>query len=146
MKMALVLCACTLVLCSAAGFALAPSEAAFNLVSILSQPALSGSCPTPRSEVLFAAPGKEVGGFKAFCEASCGIDGTVSCSGTTCSATNRSCPSEQGHVTCDGNTTWCPTCPSCSGAFCCACVNTGACFACCRCDGGTAFECSQECS
>lgn len=56
---------------------------------------------------------------KALCTASanCWDGSTVSCQGnnstTSCSATDSSCPSTRGKVTCDGVTTWCPICPGC---------------------------------
>ena len=64
--------------------------------------------------------------------------GTVYCEGNnTCSAYDRLCSSEQGHVTCDGVTTWCPTsCPTTCGPQCQSCETcnqTWDCFACCRC-------------
>ena len=155
MRKAILVCICILASGSAAGFAQAPSEAPFNLAAILNQPTLSpvisSACATPGSQVLFAAkkPDPPGPGQQSACNAtaSCGDDGSVSCSGnSTCITVDRSCPGEQGHVTCDGVTTWCPVCEPCSGAFCCACQNTGACFACCRCDGGTAVQCANECS
>ncbi len=64
-----------------------------------------------------AAKRPAVGG-KSLCTAtaSCGGGVTVSCSGnnsvTSCSAADRNCAaSERGHVTCDGVTTSCSTCP-----------------------------------
>ena len=59
-------------------------------------------------------------GEKSLCNATanCGGGVTVSCSGnnsvTSCSAADRNCDAgEQGHVTCDGVTTWCsPVCPA----------------------------------
>ena len=52
---------------------------------------------------------------------SCGrAGGSVSCSGSSCSSTNRSCAAGQpGSVTCDGNTYTCGACVGCSTlAFC----------------------------
>jgi len=57
-------------------------------------------------------------GQKSFCSANCWDTGTVSCSGTSCSAVNGNCPSEPGHVTCDGITTWCPNPCPCDPDFC----------------------------
>lgn len=66
-------------------------------------------------------------GQKALCNATanCGNGATVSCQGnnstTSCSATDSSCPSTFGKVTCDGVTTWCsspPTCNGCGSNFC----------------------------
>jgi hypothetical protein len=61
---------------------------------------------------------------KALCTASatCRDGSTVSCEGNnssaSCTAVDSQCPwGEQGHVTCDGVTTWCPACPfNCSQA------------------------------
>jgi hypothetical protein len=58
-------------------------------------------------------------------------------------AVNASCPSEPGHVTCDGQTISCPAC--CTGP-CCKCDQTGDCRACCRCDGGSILQCAELCS
>jgi hypothetical protein len=57
---------------------------------------------------------------KATCIANCGSGTPVSCTYTgTCSATDRNCNAEQGHVTCDGSTTWCqPACPGCPPTWC----------------------------
>ncbi len=62
---------------------------------------------------------------KSLCTASanCGGGVTVNCSSNTsvssCSAADRNCNSEQGHVTCDGVTTWCsPACPACPDTWC----------------------------
>ncbi len=115
-----------------------------------------------------AAPVKHpsAGWEKALCgaTAACGGGVTVSCTSnsavTSCSAADRNCP-EQGHVTCDGVTTWCPgTCPcsatalcgsgssvSCSGSTSCATANRN-CAAGVQghvtCDGVTT-SCSQAC-
>lgn len=48
--------------------------------------------------------------------ASCGSY-SINCSvpGTGCSGHDRACPGYQGHVTCNGVTTWCePACPECT--------------------------------
>jgi hypothetical protein len=57
-------------------------------------------------------------GTKATCSISCGSS-TISCPAgtTTCGAVNRSCPSEPGHIVCDGVTTWCPACVDCNALF-----------------------------
>jgi hypothetical protein len=67
---------------------------------------------------------RRIGMEKALCSAtaSCGDGTTVYCesntSATSCSAADRNCP-EQGHVTCNGVTTWCSTpCPGCGLNFC----------------------------
>lgn len=58
-------------------------------------------------------------GETALCmvSASCGDGTSVSCQGnnstTSCTGYDRNCPDEQGHVTCDGVSTWCPqACPT----------------------------------
>lgn len=63
-------------------------------------------------------------GENALCtaSASCGSY-TIACqsnsSPTSCSAADRNCPGEQGHVTCDGVTTWCSeTCDECPQGWC----------------------------
>jgi len=138
----LLACVCSLVLCSAAA-SQTPSQAPITLASILGQPAVGGSCPTPQNGALFAAKHPRLGLAKADCSASCGSDPAVSCSGSTCSAADRACNGERGHVTCDGNTYWCPT--VCCTGNCCTCDQTGDCFACCRCDGGGIGYCFAFC-
>jgi hypothetical protein len=56
-------------------------------------------------------------GGKVLCSvsANCGSGGTIGCSGnnstTSCSGTDQNCSvGQQGSVTCDGVTTWCPPC------------------------------------
>lgn len=149
MRKALV-AACILALASAAGVAQMPSEAPITLAAILSQPAVTGACPTPQSEVLFAATRSGTGLEKATCFANCGTDPVISCTGTTCTGADRNCPAgERGRVSCTTNgvttTTFCAsTCPITTN--CQRCNDTGDCFACCRCDGGTLRECSEVCS
>lgn len=67
---------------------------------------------------------RPAGQTKALCSATANCaSGTVTCQGnnstTSCTAVDRNCP-EQGHVTCDGATTWCPTvaCPGCEPDWC----------------------------
>ena len=153
---------CALAFVSAAGFAQAPSMAPLSnevLAAILSPLAATGStfCPTTsQGKVLFAAT--EQGGGESTmsaCSATANCAsgyGTVYCEGnTSCTAYDRSCPGEQGHVTCDGVTTWCPTvaCPCSGGPIQCnncnTCNQTGDCFACCVCNGGSLYWCSQVC-
>jgi len=144
--------ACTLAIVSAVtGFAQTPSVAPLTngaLAAILGRPAVNGACPTPRSEVLFAATRPGGGLMKSACTAtaSCGGSSTVSCSGvTTCSAYDRNCAiQEQGHVTCDNITHRCPLfCPI---PWCDQCDATGDCYACCRCAGGSGPDCAAECN
>jgi hypothetical protein len=72
---------------------------------------------TPVPELAAKRPGIRP---KATCTAICGNGSTVSCSGTTCTATNANCPTDPGHVVCDGATTACAssTCTTCSPTFC----------------------------
>lgn len=138
-----------LALASAAGFAQTPSEAPVNIAAILSQPSVSGACPSPQSEMLFAATRIGTGLDKATCFANCGADPTVSCTGTTCTGVDRNCAvNQRGSVSCTTNgvttTTFCAsTCPV--SGFCGTCDATGDCFACCRCGGGGPRVCSLEC-
>ena len=144
-----VIIACFLALVSAAGFAKTPSETPINIAAILSQPAFSGTCPSLQTDVLFAATRIGTGLEKATCDAHCGTDPVVSCSGTTCTGADRNCPGERGRVSCTtNNVTTTVTCASpcpVSGA-CETCNETGDCFVCCRCDGGTIRGCSEACS
>src|SRR5882724_8252676 len=79
-------------------FAQAPSAAPVNLAAILG---LSGEA-APQVGPLFLAGG-----------------GTGSPSNGTCTAANRSCPGERGHVACGSTTIYCSaTCPICTeGSF-----------------------------
>jgi hypothetical protein len=72
-----------------------------------------------------APAAKPAVGEKALCTATanCGDGTTVYCesdtSTTSCSAADRNCPGERGHVTCNGVTTWCAEeCPGCGPDFC----------------------------
>ena len=85
-------------------FVLAAST--FATPSTLSAPVLCSDAPAPVERANFAS-GVTV---KAMCTADCGPFTDVSCSGNVCNAANRSCPGEQGHVTCDGTTYYCPAC------------------------------------
>lgn len=54
----------------------------------------------------------------AFCH-----DGTTrhcysNSSATSCTAVDSSCPGQQGYVTCNGVTTWCPSCGGCGPGWC----------------------------
>ncbi|HSS52332.1 MAG TPA: hypothetical protein VLX28_25600 [Thermoanaerobaculia bacterium] len=87
---------------------------------------------------------------KSLCTATANcFPGTVTCSSNTsvssCSAADRNCNVERGHVTCDGSTTWCPTaCPGCPPDWC-----TEDCDSSCPC-GGTlscnASLCTSHCN
>jgi hypothetical protein len=117
-------------LMSPAPAAASPSPAA-TVVSVADQAFLASlaAAPagTPAPELAAKRPGIRP---KATCTALCGDGSNVSCSGSSCTAVNaNNCPTELGHVTCDGFTTTCgsSTCPICGQNFCTgedACANT----------------------
>lgn len=125
---------------SAAGFAQAPAPLAQSPAS------LKSSCPPSQNAVFLAAkparPARPGGLEKALCSATAQCaSGTVSCNGnnssTSCHAYDRDCPWEQGHVTCDGVTTWCSQAcedPCSSGTMiqqaCCRCYTNYNCWDC----------------
>ena len=147
-----------LLLVSIAGFAAPPTPAlsATALAQILGQPTADGACSLPQGAVALAAktakpskpnrPNLE----KALCSATANCaTGTVYCesnvSTSSCAAFDRSCPGEQGHVTCAGVTTWCPTACPISGTCttgtlrqraCCRCAETENCSDCDFCANG----------
>jgi hypothetical protein len=148
--------ACVLLFVAVAAFAQTPSQPPLTqeaLAAILGQP-VAGSCAIPLSGVRQVAKRPAILTGKALCTATatCEVGSTVSCSSNVnaanCMAVNENCPSEPGHVTCDGQTTSCPAC--CTGTLkqiqCCRCHQTWDCITCCRCDGGTVVQCSLECS
>jgi hypothetical protein len=82
-----------------------------SLATSRGTPAAAHAAKRPRS-------GSGTGWEKAQCSASatCRDGSTVSCEGNnstaSCTGVDSQCPwGEQGHVTCDGVTTWCPACP-----------------------------------
>ena len=91
----------------------APALSAADRAFIISLAAGAGlPAPVP------VAKHPRIGLAKALCTATanCAAGGTVSCEGnnssTSCTAVDGNCSvGEPGHVTCDGNTTWCPACP-----------------------------------
>jgi len=100
---------------AALGFLTSPAVAASAPVLSVSDQAFLASLAkapggTPAPELAARRPSI---GYKSMCTANCANGGTVSCSGSTCSAVNGSCPSEPGHVTCDGVTTSCSACTGC---------------------------------
>ena len=155
----IVVCTCTLALVSAAGFAQTPNVAPLTseaLAAILGPSAVTGSpaCASLRGGPLFAAQKSRPGvGPKSICTATATCaSGTVSCQGnSTCTTVDRDCLNcQQGYVTCDGVTTWCPTACNCNSytgtqRWCCQCACTDDCFACCRCGGGGAGQCAYQC-
>jgi hypothetical protein len=106
----LLLLACTLAVPAFAADGPAP---ALDLgAEPLATPAV-GSCAAPLDGVLFAASGGKDGGGGSLvtCTADCGPFTDVSCSTNgTCVAVDRNCPSTPGYVTCNGVTTYCPSC------------------------------------
>jgi len=154
--------ACTLLFIATAGFAETATPAPLSakaLAAILGPAAVKSACALPQTGVVLAARRPRTGGgqtggglTKALCTATAACEsGTVYCEGnnssTSCSAYDRNCDlGEQGHVTCDGNTTWCPTaCPCNDTPMCCRCYANGDCMSCCRCDGGTLYQCAEQC-
>lgn len=102
--------ASVLVLAATVSFALPPSDAPVTLAAIFA-PSTPNQSSNPGEEKVFAASLT-----KATCIASCGST-TVTCSYTppaTCVAVDRSCPSQQGYVSCNGFTTFCPPCSVCN--------------------------------
>lgn len=131
-----------LALISAAAFAQAPDPV--PLFASLNLTGSAGSCATaPDGAGLAEAPL-----FLANCNAtaSCGSGSPVSCTGSsTCSAADRACPTQRGHVTCNGVTTWCPATCCADTDWCCRCGATSDCYACCKCNGGSNHFCVDEC-
>lgn len=97
-------------------FAQAPSAVPVDLAAALG---LSGgdTFAVPQSGILFMAGGGTGKPSNITCTATCGSDPSVSCTVTsgTCTAVNRSCPSQRGSVTCGGITTSCASaCAACT--------------------------------
>lgn len=89
-------------------------------------PQLSAPTCQPGAPAVTLPDGQEPLFLDSFCQADCTEGSDVSCSGATCSAVNQNCSiGQQGYVECDGNRTYCPTCP---------------------CVGCTLFQCRQGCS
>lgn len=104
--------------------------------------ATGGSCAPPLDGALFAATGGKDGGGSSLvtCTADCGPYTDVSCTTSgTCVAVDRNCPSTPGYVTCNGVTTFCPSCAVCTeGTF--RIIKTGNC-----CDCGVEERIRQKC-
>jgi len=151
MKKASIL-ACSLLFVSIAGFGQTQSQTPLSreaLAAILGLPAAS-SCAAQPAAARQVAKRPAIPTGKSLCTATatCQFGLTVSCSSNVnaanCSATNASCPSQAGSVTCDNVTTPCqPCCPV--ADQCCKCDVTGDCMACCRCDGGSIGHCALQC-
>ena len=125
---------CAALFFSIAGLAQAaqtPSPAPLSqetLEAILGQPAVTGEPALPQTPESVLAATKRPLPLKATCTATCYLSGTVSCSGTTCSATNGSSCSSRGKVTCGGTTHTCSNC-----------------YLDCRCEGFSGAFCSANC-
>jgi hypothetical protein len=96
----------------------AADQAFLASLASVGAPAATPAAKHPRTG---SRAGSRPGLEKSACTASatCRDGSTVSCEGnSSCSAVDSQCPwGEQGHVTCDGGTTWCPACPfNCSQA------------------------------
>ena len=146
--------ACTLLFASVAGFADSPAPGPVSdevLAAILGEPLAGASCAT---QVASMGRASVVQNEKACTATVTCLDGstrTCSSASTDCLAVNPNCSTtlEQGHVTCNGVSTYCPSC--CTGGTvqqnaCCRCNIQGDCLSCCRCDGGTLAQCRQECN
>ena len=72
------------------------------------------SAPALCSGASMPAEQSQIGGGSvppAYCYLDCGSSGPpITCTGITCSAVDRSCPWDPGHITCDGITYYCPPC------------------------------------
>jgi hypothetical protein len=101
--------ASVLVLVAAAGFAQAPNAPPASLAGIFSPSPAAGSCPLTQAQPSFAASRHPIAAKQAYCWVNCGPY-TIACTGLTCYAVDRSCPSTQGYISCDGVTTYCPAC------------------------------------
>jgi len=89
--------------------------------SLSDQAFIASLAGTPAPELAAKKPSakKPAFGVKSFCSANCWNGGTVDCSGSSCSAADGNCSwGEPGHVTCDGATTWCSSCPGCGPYWC----------------------------
>jgi hypothetical protein len=143
MKKTLVL-ACTLALLAVAGFAQAPGTPHVTLADIMAPAAAPALAVADQNQPVLASHRARISGEKSICTASCGSY-NVTCSYTppsSCIAVDRNCPSTQGYVSCNGNTTYCmPTCtPTCTeGAI--RNVFNGSC-----CDNNTKEKEQQVCS
>jgi hypothetical protein len=93
-------------------FSQAPSASPVNLAAILG---FSGDAGAPQSHILFLAGGGTAHPLDVTCTATCGSDPSVSCTTSgTCTAVDRSCSAERGHVTCNGVTTYCTATCACT--------------------------------
>jgi hypothetical protein len=115
MRKALLVGLAALFMISIAGLAQTPSPAPLSqeaLAAILGQPAVTGEY-TPQADESALAMTKSPLPEKAACTATanCPFGVRVTCSGTTsCTSTDGTSCSAEGHVTCNGHTTSCNTC------------------------------------
>jgi hypothetical protein len=99
---------------AAFGFLVSPPLAAASpapaapVLSLSDQAFLASLAGTPAPELADKRPAVRL---KSFCTVSCWSGGTITCTGNTCVGIDSSCPSEPGHVTCDGVTATCSPCP-----------------------------------
>jgi hypothetical protein len=142
----------SLLFISVAGFADGPAPGPVSdevLSAILGEPLAGASCGTKAGEMRFASVVQNEKACSATVTCLNGTTRTCMGASTNCVAVNPNCSTstEQGHVTCDGVTSYCPPC--CPGgpaaAACCRCDITGDCFDCCRCNGGTIGQCAMIC-
>lgn len=102
----------SIVLLLAAGAAPAPTEAASAKAA---PPGSTALCQAGSPAVAASGLGSAVF-LDSFCQADCTEGPDVSCSGNVCSAQNQVCSAgQQGHVTCDGQTQLCNSCPPSGG-------------------------------
>jgi hypothetical protein len=96
-----------------------PASAVLSVADQAFLASLAARAGTPAPEL---AAKRRVIGQKSYCSATANCaSGTVSCSGnSSCTAVDGNCPSEQGHVTCDGVTTSCSACMDCGDPYFCA--------------------------
>lgn len=126
--------ACAALFFSIAGLAqtaLTPSPAPLSqeaLAAILGPSVVTGEPALPPTEEPFLAAAKRPLPLKATCTATCLYGGTVSCTGSTCSAVNGTSCSSKGKVTCGSTTTTCSNC-----------------YLNCRCSGFTDSFCRANC-
>lgn len=117
--------------------ALAGAPADLAPVPTVEAPAPARCADAALSQVLapvFTALG-DVGAQSVMCSEDCNELPDIACTGNTCSAVSRNCPSQRGYVVCDGVYTYCADpCPVCedddirivfTGECCSACDGTG---------------------
>ncbi len=108
--------ACTALFLSIAGLAQTaqtPSPVPLSqeaLAAILGQPAVTGEPTLPQTGEPVLATAKSPLPLKTTCTATCLYGGTVSCSGTSCSALDGTSCSSRGKATCGGTTHTCSNC------------------------------------